>query len=147
MQREIYPNLVLWVSILASIFILNVISVERFTSVVFRLKYQKYVSKPRAKIVVALVRVCSCLVNLGMFRDNRSGTCGVHYVTPLAQSVIGIGIFLVEYTIPVLIILVTQVWVILGCLQEQARLIRSFGAINPGTTLPGCVNDSMTKNQ
>lgn len=114
MQREIYPNLVLWVSILASIFILNVISVERFTSVVFRLKYQKYVSKPRAKIVVALVRICSCLVNSGTFVTIDLELAVFAMSTPLAQRVIGIGIFLVEYTIPVLIILVTQVWVILG---------------------------------
>lgn len=114
MQREIYPNLVLWVSILASIFILNVISVERFTSVVFRLKYQKYVSKPRAKIVVALVRICSCLASSGTFVTIDLELAVFTMSTPLAQSVIGIGIFLVEYTIPVLIILVTQVWVILG---------------------------------
>lgn len=111
--KFIFPNVTLWLSVVASIFTLTAISVERYLAVVHPIKYRKYFSNTHPQIVVLSIWLSSGVINsCSLFishRDPETGECFVSFGTSFIQHVIGIFLFLVEYFLPVLIMISTQV--------------------------------------
>lgn len=132
--KVVHSNVILWISIVASIFTLTVISVERYFAVVFPIKYRNFFSKSRPKIVILIVWVSSFLINtfsyFVTYRNNESGSCVVDFRTPFLQALIGSALFILEYFIPVVIMISTQL-ITINRLRQQAKPIGG-GAGNGG---------------
>lgn len=131
--KVVHSNVILWISIVASIFTLTVISVERYFAVVFPIRYRNVFSKSRPKVVILLVWITSFIINsfsyFVTYRDPATAGCVVDFRTPFIQAAIGTTLFFLEYFIPVVIMVSTQV-ITINRLRQQAKPI--VGAENAG---------------
>ena len=109
--KLIYTNILLWISIVASVFLLTTLSVERFLAVVYPVKYRNVFTKQRTYYVITAVWICAVVLNtnslyLGV---NNGGTCKIRYLKQSFQIVQGAGIFLLEFSIPLIIMIAANI--------------------------------------
>lgn len=131
--KVVSSNVILWISIVASIFTLTTISVERYFAVVFPITYRNFFSKSRPKLVILVIWVSSFIINsfsyFVTYRDPDTGGCKVDFRTRFLQAFIGSALFLLEYFIPMVIMITTQL-ITINRLRQQAKPVG--GASHPG---------------
>ncbi|KAJ8021066.1 Galanin receptor type 2 [Holothuria leucospilota] len=124
--RVIYPNNLMWISIVSSVYTLAMMSLEQCLAVVYPLRNRLMYSKSRSKIILSMVWLASFWTNaftyFAAFRSHESGGCTYNLGGPLMQTCIGIFIFSLEYFIPMVIMVATHVKT-LQCLHTQAEAL------------------------
>ncbi|XP_072028019.1 galanin receptor 2a-like [Amphiura filiformis] len=105
--KVIHTNVVLWISIVASVFLLTTLSGERFLAVAYPLKYRIVFTQKRTYYVISGVWFVAVLLNTNSFYlgVNDNGICRIRYLEQSFQIVQGAGIFLIEFAIPLIIMI------------------------------------------
>ncbi|XP_071854438.1 kappa-type opioid receptor-like [Apostichopus japonicus] len=121
--KVIYPNNLMWISIVASVYTLTMMSIEQCLAVLYPLKNRFMFSKSRSKIILLMVWIASFLTNaftyFASYRSEETGECTFDLGGRVTQSSIGVFIFSLEYFIPMTIMVATHV-ATLHCLRKQA---------------------------
>ncbi|XP_071490486.1 nociceptin receptor-like [Diadema antillarum] len=122
--KVIYSSVCMWISIMASVFTLTMISWERFVAVCYPFRYQRLFAGYRPDVIMIVIWVISFVINTNSFYvsfvDTPGVNCTVRFPTPEFQTFFGVVLFLVEYLIPVIIMLIANVYTI-RALNQQAR--------------------------
>ncbi|XP_072025015.1 somatostatin receptor type 4-like [Amphiura filiformis] len=134
---EIYCSLawsgvLLWIAIVASIYTLTMLSVERYLAVIYPIKYRLLFVGARPKIVIISIWILSAFVNLYItfVAKNSNGICIVKWPNPAFQAIFGVFLFLAEFFIPMLIMLVSHVRTIFSLRTQAETILRSGSARN-----------------
>lgn len=125
--KVIYLRCALWISLVASIFILTAMTIEQCVSILFPLKYRFVFPKNRSGWVILGVWVASGTINVVYnlvitFRDSETGVCLTDFGGDFFEAIIGTIIFVLEYFLPV-VIMVTAHSMTLRCLRKQEGAI------------------------
>ncbi|XP_071805518.1 neuropeptide FF receptor 1-like [Asterias amurensis] len=137
-----YSAVIMWMSIVASIFILTLLSLERYFAVVHPLKHKLIFSKNRIKCFIAAIWTAAIVMNSGSFfvtRVSEGNNCELTWPSSAFQMVHGSMIFTVEFVIPVTLMVVSHFRAIRE-LQMQARslLKRNESTSSPAFSLLRC---------
>lgn len=121
-------NVTMWIPIIASVFTLTMIAFERYVAVVYAMNYRSIFSKKRPRYVLLSCWVASITLNTQSFYicfvDNEKHACSVKYPSLPFQRFIGVSFFLIEYFLPMVIMLFTQTRTVMT-LRAQARALSS----------------------
>ncbi|XP_063953941.1 allatostatin-A receptor-like [Lytechinus pictus] len=111
------PGFFLFVAATASSYILMAISVERFLAVVYPLQFNQLMArKQMLAIVISAIWIISFLV-YGIFiataviANPMTHTCTLYFPTVAAKVTFGYFMFIYRFVLPVLVMLVTQVFI------------------------------------
>ncbi len=126
--KVIHTNVVLWISIVASVFLLTTLSVERFLAVSYPVKYRSVFTQKKTYYVIAGVWIYSVLLNTNSFYlgVNDNGICKIRYLEQSFQIVQGAGIFLIEFAIPLIIMISANI----ATVQELKSQAKTLSARN-----------------
>ncbi len=115
----------MWVSIVASIITLTVLSVERYIAIAYPTHYKRIFTRAKTITILACIWLFGFAFNTFGYYETFviNGQC-THVIPNIEfQMFLGIAVFLVEYVIPMSIMLVTNIRAI-QLLRKQAM---SFG--------------------
>ncbi|XP_022080131.1 tachykinin-like peptides receptor 86C [Acanthaster planci] len=126
--RLINSDFFLWTSIVASIFTLTFVSVERFLAIVYPLKYRRLFSGNRARTISLGIWLLSLTLNTFNIYcvsiDPVALTCISAYPSASFQKFVGAGLFIAEFFIPMIVMIVAHVLAI-RALRAHARTLLS----------------------
>ena len=126
--RIVNTDVILWISIVASIFTLTLVSVERYLAIVYPIRYRTIFAGKRATGVIVGIWVASLVLNsfnvYCVNIDIVTKSCVSSYPSMAYQRFVGAGLFLVEYFIPMMIMIITHVLAI-RALRAHARTLLS----------------------
>ena len=130
--KLIYSSVLMWVLIVVSVFTLTMVSVERYLAISYPIKYRLVFSKSRPKIVMVTIWILGVCINIFSFfiTFNKNGQCMVMWPSPEFQASFGTALFLIEYFIPMIIMIVTHVGTIFGLRKQAQELMERNEAPN-----------------
>ena len=101
----------MWISIVASIFTLTMLAIERYTAVAYPSRYKIIFTKANTKRMIFGIWMLGLVINTfeyyGFF-VGADGQCMYQLPSPEFQMFLGVAVFLAEFLIPILIMLVTS---------------------------------------
>ena len=126
--RLIHSSVFMWTSICASIFTLTTISIERFLAVKYPFVFQRLCTPKRISIAIACIWIASFILNSPAVIVNfiRGDKCVVEFQSPAFQKFIGVSYFLIEYLLPVAIMVCAHILTI-QTLKKRAETLTSGG--------------------
>ncbi|XP_038076837.1 allatostatin-A receptor-like [Patiria miniata] len=137
--KLIHSRVIMWISIVASVFTLTLLSVERFFAVVYPVRHKIVFSKPRLKRFVAAVWISAVILNCGSFYIPDVGEqnfCVLLWPSPAYQAFHGLTLFIVEFVIPVAVMVVSHYFAVRGLKrQAQSLLARNKSKTSPAFSL------------
>ena len=105
--RIVFSANVMWISIVASIFTLTILAVERYVAVAYPSRYGRIFTNKNTRIIIFLIWLSGIVINTfeyyGFFAIN--GQCWYILPSTQFQMFLGTGVFLIEYLIPIVIML------------------------------------------
>ncbi|XP_072179205.1 galanin receptor 2a-like [Diadema setosum] len=126
--RIIFSWFTMWSSIIASVFTLTLIACERYVAVVYAVHYRSIFSNKRSRYLLMSCWVGAIVINTQSlyisYPEPEGHECIVQYPTIAFQRFIGLSFFLVEFILPMAIMLFTQVRTI-RTLRRQAGSLSS----------------------
>ncbi|XP_030841800.1 nociceptin receptor-like [Strongylocentrotus purpuratus] len=121
-----YSNILMWISVVASVFILTVISVERLVAVKYPFRFRFLFTVKRSVRLVGMSWLGSAILNLYILtissHDSMHYTCVTKFPTRGVHVTAGVLLFMFEYLIPVSIMTGSHFAII----RELHALARSF---------------------
>ena len=135
--KLVFSSNVMWISIVASICTLTTLSVERYVAVGFPNRYKRIFTQKNTVIIIACIWLFGFVLNtFGYYETFVVGGQCVHIIVSANfQLFLGVAIFLVEYLIPMIIMLATNIRTI-QLLQKQANAFHgSEGKSSPAETM------------
>ncbi|XP_022080141.1 somatostatin receptor type 5-like [Acanthaster planci] len=133
--KLIQSKVIMWISIVASIFTLTLLSVERCFAVVYPIKHKIVFRKARIKYFVAVVWVAAVVVNCGSFYIpdvGRQNSCVLMWPSPAYQAFHGLALFILEFIGPVAVMVVSHYLAVKGLKRQAVSLLQR----NNSTTSP-----------
>ncbi|XP_041478971.1 delta-type opioid receptor-like [Lytechinus variegatus] len=108
--RVIHSSLVLWIAVVASVFSLTAISVDRYLAIAYPFFFMKHVNSSRTSICILIIWVAAFATNsfqivVGFAAEN---TCVVAFPSQKAQYTIGLFVFMIEFVVPITVMISTQ---------------------------------------
>ena len=101
-----------WISIVASIFTLTILSVDRYYAIAHTSSYKKTVTLTTVRVIIIVIWLASFVINTFSYYvtylDNN-GQCCVKFPSGGFQIFIGVGLFIIEYLVPIIIMLVANI--------------------------------------
>ncbi|XP_071484613.1 allatostatin-A receptor-like [Diadema antillarum] len=123
--KFMYPSVLKWASISASIYTLVGISLDRYLAIVFPLKVTHIVTKGRLTVcivtswtVIMAVTLCECVFPARF--DKSLQNCVYDYGSRAAQLSYGCFVFIYRLVFPTLTMFITQL-LIASCLYRQSK--------------------------
>ena len=135
--KVVFTSNVMWISIVASIGTLTTLSVERYIAVGFPSRYKRiFTQKNTVIIIVSIWLVGFTMATFNYYQTFVvDGQCVYVIISTSYQMFLGVAIFLVEYLIPMIIMLATNIRTI-QLLQKQAKsLLGNAGKNSPALTM------------
>ena len=131
---------VMWVSLVASVFTLTVLPLERFVAVVYPLRHKRMFTTTTMRKIVAAIWLSAIFFHSFFFYTNHRAIdgsgCVVEFLSEEFQMFIGVVAFLVKFLVPVIVMLTTNVLAIRR-LQRQAESLAGSGVKNiPSSVRP-----------
>ncbi|XP_022080135.1 somatostatin receptor type 5-like [Acanthaster planci] len=123
--KTIFNSVFMWISIVASILTLTMVSLERYFAVVHPVKYRVIFSKWRPRAIMACAWLCSIIINtfnLYVVDLHKGGYCYNNWPSLGFRYLIATSVFLLEYFVPMIIMLVANI-VTVRTLKSQARAL------------------------
>ncbi|XP_072175544.1 trace amine-associated receptor 7a-like [Diadema setosum] len=120
--KVVYTSMPMWISVDASIFTLALIPIERYIAIAHPLHFKRLVTRQRVGKAVAVTWLAAFLVNVFLFfvASAKGDKCTEVFQSRIAQIISGIMLYLVQFLIPALIMLVAQALTAL-VLHRQSR--------------------------
>ncbi|XP_033120213.1 mu-type opioid receptor-like [Anneissia japonica] len=136
--KVIFSSLLLWVSVFASVLLLTVLTVDRYIAVVYPTKYKVIFKFARLKYMVLAI----CFFSFVFYTysiyitDVIDCECQIKWPNEVFRIFIGVCLFLLQYFLPVCIMVVVNLKIIYN-LKNQARNLmrRNTSCRNPGVSL------------
>ncbi|XP_071496301.1 galanin receptor 2a-like [Diadema antillarum] len=104
-----YSNIFMWISAVASVFTLSVISVERFLAVAYPFRFKHWFTARRSLSIVAFNWLLSALLNSFVIviseHDINTNSCVTLFLSRVANASSGAILFLCKYVIPITIMI------------------------------------------
>ena len=124
-----WSGVTLWICIVGSVYTLTMLSVERYLAVVYPIKYRMLFVGARPKVVIAAVWILSTLVNvyIAFIANNKESRCIIVWPWVKFQAIFGVFLFLAEFFIPMVIMLVAHTRTIYSLRMQAANLRQSRG--------------------
>nr|XP_054767288.1 gastrin/cholecystokinin type B receptor-like [Lytechinus pictus] len=123
--KVLLSSVFMWVSVMASVFTLTAISVERFIAVVYPLYAKRYLTTRRTITTVIIIWVCCAIINCQSFVvtsvDPSTRNCIVRYKSMVSQKIFGICVFLLLFVIPTSIMLLSQILIARELQRQSVR--------------------------
>nr|XP_054766936.1 nociceptin receptor-like [Lytechinus pictus] len=125
-----YSNVFMWISTVASVFILTVISVERLVAVKYPLKFKLIFTIKRSLCLVGLSWIGAAILNINTLAistyDSENHACKTELLDHVVHMTVGVLLFLFKYIIPIAIIIGSYVKII-QILRSEARTFQADG--------------------
>ncbi|XP_072175550.1 trace amine-associated receptor 9-like [Diadema setosum] len=120
--KVVYTSMLMWVSVDASIFTLTLIPIERYIAIAHPLHFKRLVTRQRVGRVVAVTWLVAFLANVFelFVAGAKNDECAVSFQSRLSQVTSGCMLYLVQFLIPALIMIVAQALTAL-VLHRQSR--------------------------
>ena len=102
---------VMWVSIVASVFSLTTLAIERYVAIAHPIRYKKIFTVKTTRLIIVMIWISAFVFNSFIIYCNhlRNGVCYVDFGSVAFQRFIGASAFIVEYLVPIIVMLVTNV--------------------------------------
>ncbi|XP_071490700.1 allatostatin-A receptor-like [Diadema antillarum] len=115
----------MWTTITVSIYILVAVSLDRFFAVVYPIHFKRFASRRLVNIIVCFIWAGSCVSMVRILLSNTTevimGKC-VYQALPRNQEILyGIYYFIVQFALPTVLMLVTQISIVRSLRREAAR--------------------------
>ncbi|XP_072015668.1 galanin receptor 2a-like [Amphiura filiformis] len=111
--KVVYSSLVLWTSIVASVFSLTVLAIERYVAISQPIRYKKLFSVTVTRIIIVIIWMLAFAFNtFGLYvnhLDNVRGACYVDFGGKRFQMFIGVSAFILKYLVPATLMLVANI--------------------------------------
>ncbi|XP_071803333.1 allatostatin-A receptor-like [Asterias amurensis] len=137
--KIIESDVIMWISIVASIFTLTLLSVERYFAVVRPLKHRSAFNKARLRYYVVGVWISAITLNVASFyvtHVSDDNVCVLIWPSPTFQGFYGVTLFIVEFMIPVAVMVVSHFHAIRELKkQADALLARNESQSSPAFSL------------
>ncbi len=137
--KIIQSDVIMWISIVASIFTLTLLSLERYFAVVRPGKHQSAFNKARLRNYVVGVWVSAVILNCGSFyvtHVSEENMCVLIWPSPTFQGFYGVTLFILEFVIPVSVMVVSHFHAIRELKkQADALLARNESQSSPAFSL------------
>ncbi|XP_072175554.1 trace amine-associated receptor 9-like [Diadema setosum] len=120
--KVINSAVLMWFSVLSSIFILTLIPIERYIAIAHPLHFKRLVTRQRVIKIVVVTWMTAFMATFYLFfvAAAKGGTCSETFHSGLSQIVTGCMVFIVQFLIPAFIMLVAQALTAL-VLHRQSR--------------------------
>ncbi len=110
--KIVASSFVQWVSIIASIITLTVLSVERYIAIAYPLRYTRIFTAQLSRIMIIIIWLFAFVFNTFVIYvhhvENRE--CHVYqYHSKEFQAFIGVSVFIIEYLLPVALMLLSNI--------------------------------------
>ena len=115
---------IMWVSIVASVFTLTTLSIERYLAVAYPLKYKDYFTKKRTITIICFLWLASFGLNALLsyyITFVEDGMCVFSFPSHGYRIFIGIAAFLIKYFVPVMLMISLNIATML-ILKRQVKL-------------------------
>ena len=124
--KIVHTSTLMWISICASIFTLTTISVEKLIAVRYPVWFQRLFSPKRTSIAIVCIWIAAFGINTRSLyaRYISYGKCVLSTPSMAFNRFIGVSLFLVEYVLPVIVMVVAHVWTIYILRQRRASSLR-----------------------
>ena len=135
--KVVFSSNVMWISIVASIGTLTTLSVERYIAVGFPSRYKRIFTQKNTVTSIMGIWLFVFALNTFLYYETEvvGGQCKHIHAGNNFQLFLGIAVFLVQYLIPVTIMLATNIRTI-QLLQKQAKsLIGNDNKNTPAVTV------------
>ena len=109
--KVIHSSNIQWISIVASIFTLTTLSVDRYYAVAHTSRYKKTVTLTTVRVIIIVIWLASFVINTFSYYVTHldNGQCCVTFPSGGFQIFIGVGLFIIEYLVPIIIMLVANI--------------------------------------
>ncbi|XP_072016434.1 galanin receptor 2a-like [Amphiura filiformis] len=111
--KVVRSSVVLWTSIVASIFSLMVLAIERLVAIVPPMRYKRLFSVKVTRFIIAFIWIFAFAFNTFVIYANHlnsiEGACYVDFGGKRFQMFIGVSAFILEYLVPVTLMLVVNI--------------------------------------
>ena len=120
--KVVHSLSVMWISIVASVFTLTALSIERYAAIAYAVRYRNLFTLKASRVLIIGIWLAASVINTLSFYVTHlhQGQCKIEFPSTGFQIFIGLSFFLVEYFLPVTIMLVTNIRAI-QLMQAQAR--------------------------
>ena len=109
--RIIHTSQIMWVAVMASVFTLTAISLERYIAIAHPFFFLRNVNPARTSMCIFIIWVAAIATNsFQVFVEFAAGnTCVVMFPSPSAQFAIGLSVFIVEFVLPIIVMMLAQI--------------------------------------
>lgn len=121
--RIIHSSVLMWISICASIFTLTTISIERLAAVRYSSLHQILFTHTRIPILIVALWLLSFVINTFSLYVHfvQGGVCVTQFPSPDFQKFIGVSLFIIEYVVPILIMITAHSMTLYSLRQQGER--------------------------
>ena len=135
--KVVFTSNVMWISIVASIGTLTTLSVERYIAVGFPGRYKRIFTQKNTIVIIASVWFFGFAMSSFNYYQTFAigGQCVYVIISTSYQVFLGVAIFLVEYLIPMIIMLATNIRTIQLLQRQATSLLGNVGENGPALTL------------
>ena len=109
--RIIHTSLIMWVDVVASVFTLTAITLERYFAIAHPFFFLRNVNPARTSMCIFMIWVAAIATNSYLAVEGyvAGNTFVVMFASQSAQFVIGISVFIVEFVLPVIVMILAQI--------------------------------------
>lgn len=109
--KLISSNFLMWVSILASVFSLTTLAIERYIAIAHPIRYKKLFTVKMTRLIIVMIWISSFVYNTFILYCNhvRNTVCVVDFGSAAFQMFIGVSTFIVKYLVPIIVMLFTNI--------------------------------------
>ena len=117
---------IMWISIVASVITLTMLSVERYVAVAFPTHYKLRFSATKTRLIIGAIWLFAFVLNTFGYYETFVVNEQCVYILPSSkfQMFLGYTVFIVEYLVPMIIMLALNIRTI-QLLNTQARSVRN----------------------
>ena len=109
--KIIYSHFVMWVSIMASVFSLTTLAIERYVAITRPIRYKKLFTVKMTRLIIVMIWTSSFVFNTWILYCNHvhNTLCVIDFGSAAFQMFIGVSAFIVKYLVPIIAMLFTNI--------------------------------------
>ncbi|XP_072039571.1 galanin receptor 2a-like [Amphiura filiformis] len=111
--KVVHSSFLFWISVVASIFSLTVLALERFVAIAQPVRYKILFSERMTRFIIIMIWMFAFTLNIFIpftfHLDEVTGACFVDFVSVTFQMFIGVLAFILEYLVPLILMLVANI--------------------------------------
>ena len=120
--KVVFSSNIMWISIVASVFTLTALTIERFIAISHPVRYRKMFTRKLSIVIIISIWLSAFVINTFSYYVTHlhQGQCRVDFPSIGFQKFLGVALFLIEYLFPMTIMLFANIRAIF-ILQSRAR--------------------------